>query len=55
MTNELMLAIDNYYKNLNENQQKNLVKKLCLDGINSSFLDDKIKKELIEYVEAIKI
>ena len=55
LTNELMLAIDNYYKDLNENEQKRLIKKLCIDGINSSFLDNKTKKELIEYVETIKI
>ena len=55
LTNELMIAMNNYYKDMNEVEQKNLVKKLTIDGINASFLEDKIKTELKEYVEKIKI
>ena len=55
LTNELMLAIDNYYSDLNEEEQKKLIKKLSIDGINSSFLDDKYKKELVEYINNINI
>jgi len=55
LTNELLYAIDNYYNNLSEIEQKNLIKKLCLDGINASFLEENIKNELKEYVEKINI
>ena len=55
LTNELFIAINNYYKDLDESKQKNIIKKLCLDGINASFLEDNIKKELIEYVESYKL
>ena len=55
LTNELFIAINSYYKDLDESKQKNIIKKLCLDGINASFLEDNIKKELIEYVESYKL
>jgi adenosine deaminase len=55
LTNELFIAINNYYKDLDESKQKNIIKKLCLNGINASFLEDNIKKELIEYVESYKL
>ena len=55
LTNELFIAINNYYKDLDESKQKNIIKKLCINGINASFLEDNIKKELIEYVESYKL
>ena len=55
LTNELFIAINSYYKDLDESKKKNIIKKLCLDGINASFLEDNIKKELIEYVESYKL
>jgi adenosine deaminase len=55
LTNELFIAINNYYKDLDESKQKDIIKKLCLDGIKASFLEDNIKKELIEYVESYKL
>ena len=55
LTNELFIAINSYYKDLDESKQKNIIKKLCLNGINASFLEDNIKKELIEYVESYKL
>jgi adenosine deaminase len=55
LTNELFIAFNNYYKDLDESKQKDIIKKLCLDGIKASFLEDNIKKELIEYVESYKL
>lgn len=55
LTNELFIAINNYYKDFDESKQKDIIKKLCLDGIDASFLEDNIKKELIEYVKSYKL
>ena len=51
LTKELLLALNNYYNDLNELEQKKLIKQLCIDGINASFLEGKTKEELIKYVE----